>query len=121
MNDSLTKDQFDALALLSRTRKHDRVSACVARNIKTLTGLKYAKYEKDGQPILTEKGQQALFVKRCVEGLRAIADDGLAKLDADVAAFLSRKGHITPRTSAEGFDISQRGRESLADMDATGG
>ncbi|HJW56290.1 MAG TPA: hypothetical protein VJ577_13530 [Burkholderiaceae bacterium] len=119
VNDSLTRDQFDALAQISRAKRHERVSACVARNTKTLAGLKYIKYEKNNQLALTEKGQQTLFVKRCIDGLRAVANDALATLDADVATFLSKKGHITPRLSPEGFDITQRGRESLADIDST--
>lgn len=119
MNDSLTKDEFDALAQISRAKKHERASACVARNAKRLAGLKYVAYAKDGQLALTEKGRQTLFVKRCIDGLRAVANDALATLDADVATFLSKKGHITPRASADGFDITPRGRESLADIDST--
>lgn len=118
MNDSLTLDQFEALLQISRAKKHERESACVARNVKTLTGLKYIKYEKDGQHKLTEKGQQILFVKRCIDGLRTVAADPLAPLDADVATFLSKKGHIAPNAASTGFDITQRGRESLADIDA---
>lgn len=120
MDDSLTKDEFEALAQISRAKKHERVSACVARNTKRLTGLKYVTYGKDGQLALTEKGQQTLFVKRCIDGLRAVANDALTTLDVDVATFLSRKGHITPRASSDGFDITQRGRESLSDIDSSG-
>jgi hypothetical protein len=118
VDDRLTKDEFEALAQISRAKKGERVSACVARNAKRLAGLKYIAYGKDGQLVLTEKGQQTLFIKRCIDGLRAVADDPLATLDADVAMFLSKKGHIAPRASADGFDITQRGRESLADIDA---
>ncbi len=121
MKDSLTLDQFEALAQISRAKKHERESACVARNVKTLTGLKYIKYEKDGRHTLTEKGQQTLFVKRCIDGLRTVANDPLAALDADVATFLIKKGHVAPRASSEGFDITQRGRESLTDIDSTAG
>jgi hypothetical protein len=120
VNDSLTKDEFDALAQISRAKKREQVSACVARNTKRLTGLKYAMVGKDGQLALTEKGQQTLFLKRCIDGLRAVANDALATLDVDVATFLSRKGHITPRAGSEGFDITQRGRESLEDIDSAG-
>jgi hypothetical protein len=120
MDDSLTKDEFDALLQISRAKKLERVSACVARNTKRLIGLKYITHGKDGQLALTEKGQQTLFVRRCIDGLRAIANDPLARLDADVATFLSRKGHIAPRVPAAGFDITQRGQESLADIDSTG-
>lgn len=118
MEDRLTQDELNALTEVSQGKKQERVSACVSRNAKRLTGLKYFTYGKNGQLALTEKGQQTLFVKRCIDGLRAVANDGLAKLDADVATFLSKKGHIEPRASAAGFDITQRGRESLADIDA---
>lgn len=120
MDDSLSKDEFDALAQISRLKKHERASACVARNTKRLTGLKYITHGREGQLALTEKGQQTLFVKRCIEGLRAVANDPLAKLDADVAIFLSRKGHIVPRETPAGFAITTRGRESLDDIDAAG-
>ncbi|MGH8807212.1 MAG: hypothetical protein ACREX0_04970 [Noviherbaspirillum sp.] len=121
MDDSLTKDEFDALAQISRAKKHERVSACVARNAKRLAGLKYLTYEKDGQLALTEKGQQSLFFKRCIDGLRAVASDPLARLDADIATFLNRKGHIAPNASSDGFELTQRGRESLADIDSQSG
>lgn len=119
MEDSLTIDQLDALAQISRAKNHERPSACIARNTKTLTGLKYITYRKDGQLALTDKGQQTLFVRRCVDGLRAVANDPMTTLDADVATFLSKKGHIAPRASADGFDITQRGSESLQDIDST--
>jgi hypothetical protein len=117
VEDSLTIDEFDALAQIGRGKRTERVSACVARNTKRLAGLKYISYGKDGQLALTEKGQQTLFVKRCIDGLRAIAGDAQAKLDADVATFLAKKGHIAPRASSDGFDITQRGSESLSDID----
>lgn len=120
MDDSLTKDEFDALAQISRAKRHERPSACVARNAKRLIGLKYVRHGKEGQFALTEKGEQTLFVKRCIDGLRAVASDELATLDVEVATFLSRKGHIAPRTLSPGFDITQRGRESLEDIDSTG-
>jgi hypothetical protein len=118
VDDRLSKDEFDALDQISRAKKRERPSACVARNTKRLAGLKYITYGKDGQLALTEKGQQTLFFKRCVDGLRAIASDPLATLDADVATFLNRKGHITARTSSEGVELTQRGRESLADIES---
>lgn len=118
MNDRLTKDEFDALAQISQAKKRERPSACVARNAKRLAGLKYVSYARDGQLALTEKGQQTLFIKRCIDGLRAVADDALATLDAGVATFLSKKGLVTPRTPAGGFDITQRGREMLADIES---
>jgi hypothetical protein len=120
VDDSLTKDEFEALAQISRAKKGERVSACVARNTKRLTGIKYVTVGKNGQLALTEKGQQTLFIKRCIDGLRAVANDADAALDADVATFLSKKGHIVPKASSQGFDITQRGRESLEDIDSTG-
>lgn len=121
MNDSLTKDEYDALEQIRKMSRGDKVSICIARNSKRLSGLKYVAYAKDGHLALTEKGQQTLFIKSCINGLRAIAKDPLAPLDADVATFLGKKGHITPSASSDGFDITQRGRESLADIEATGG
>jgi hypothetical protein len=117
MKDSLTIDEFDALTQISKAKKNERPSACVARNTKRLSGLKFIAFGKDGSLALTDKGKQILFVKNCIDGLRAIANDPLAALDTDVITFLSKKGHITSRT-AGGFDISQKGRESLADIDS---
>lgn len=122
MNDSLTKDEFEALAQIRRAKKGERVSACVARNAKRLIGLKYVTSAKDGSFALTEQGQQTLFVKRCIDGLRTVANAAAvaaapATLDADVATFLSRKGLIAPN-AADGFTLTERGRESLADIDA---
>ncbi len=121
MDDRLTLDEFDALAQIRRIKKGERVSACVARNTKRLTGLKYITSGKHGELALTEKGQQTLFVKRCIDGLRAVANNPLTAIDADIATFLCKKGHIAPRASSEGFDITQRGRESLADIEASVG
>jgi hypothetical protein len=118
VNDTLTLDEFDALAQIDKAKPRERPSACVARNTKRLTGLKYAGYGKDGQLMLTEKGKQTLFVKRCIDGLRAVASDAQAPLDAGVVTFLSKKGHIVPKASSDGFELTQRGRESLADIDA---
>jgi hypothetical protein len=117
MKDSLTIDEFDALTQISKAPKNERPSACIARNTKRLSGLKFIAYGKDGSLALTEKGQKILFVKNCIDGLRAIASDPLAKLAPDVITFLGKKGHITSRAEG-GFDISQKGRESLADIDA---
>ncbi|HYD94930.1 MAG TPA: hypothetical protein VEC01_06365 [Noviherbaspirillum sp.] len=117
MEDKLTRDEFEALAQIRRLKKGERESACVARNAKRLAGLKYIT-AKGGVFALTEKGQQTLFVQRCIEGLRAVAYAAPGAIDADVATFLSRKGLIAPRTVGDGFDITERGRESLADIDA---
>ncbi|AIY42530.1 hypothetical protein LT85_3372 [Collimonas arenae] len=119
MNDGLTKDEFDALGQIGKTPQRGRVSACIARNTKRLIGLKYIAYEKDGTLALTEKGQQTLFIKNCIEGLRAVASDSSSKLTADVASFLGKKGHISARPAGDGFDITDKGRESLADIDSS--
>ena len=116
MDDKLTKDEIEALAQIRRLRKGERESACVARNAKRLVGLKYVT-SRGGLYVLTEKGQQVLFVQRCIDGLRAVAYSAPGSIEADVATFLSRKGLIAPRTVGEGFDVTERGRESLADID----
>lgn len=117
VNDRLTKDEFEALLQVSHGKKNERISACVARNAKRLTGLKYFRYGKDGELALTDKGQQTLFLKRCVDTLRAIAESGPMQPDTDVATFLLRKGHIAPGALPDRYDLTQRGRESLADID----
>lgn len=121
MNDRLTTDEYDALEQISKATRHARPTACVARNTKRLAGLKYVAYGKDGHLAITEKGIQTLFIRDCIDGLRAVAGDPHTKLRADVATFLGKKGHVTARPSHDGFDITQRGRESLADIDAKAG
>ncbi|WP_034293429.1 hypothetical protein [Herbaspirillum sp. RV1423] len=118
MSNDLTKDEFDALGQISRKEHRGRPSACVARNTKRLTGLKFLEYTRDGQLALTEKGKQILFIYRCIEALRSLNADPHVAIDADVAIFLGRKGHIVAKEAGEGFEITQRGRESLADIDA---
>lgn len=118
MNDRLTTDEYDALRQVAQGKKQERVSACVARNTKRLTGLKYMAYGKDNRLALTEKGQQTLFLKRCIEALRAVAAGAAPALDADVAGFLLKKGHIAPAATPDRYQITQRGQESLADIDA---
>lgn len=119
MADNLSTDEYDALLQIGAGQKSERPSACVARNTKRLCGLKFAAYGKSGHLGLTEKGQQTIFLKNCIDGLRAIANDPLAKLGADIISFLCKKGHIAPRAAESGFDITQRGSESLADIDST--
>jgi len=118
MNDSLSKDEYEALQQIVKLRHGERPSACIARNTKRLSGIKYISFAKDGHLTLTEKGEQALYVKRCIDGLRAVSLDPLASLDADVALFLGKKGHIIVRDGGAGYDITPRGQESLADIDA---
>ncbi len=126
MDDSLTKDEFAALAEIRQAKKGQRASACVARNAKRLIGLKYIAAGRDGAFALTEKGQQTLFVKRCIDGLRTVANAAAvaaapASLEPDVATFLSRKGLIAPTAESGGFALTERGRESLADIEAREG
>ncbi|MFZ6644888.1 hypothetical protein ACO0LO_04185 [Undibacterium sp. TJN25] len=116
MNNSLTIDELDALQQISKLPKQGRASACVSRNAKRLAGLKFVAYERDGSLSITDKGKETLFIKHCIDGLRAISKDPLAHLSGDVANFLGKKGHITPRAEG-GFDITTRGSESLADIE----
>ena len=118
MKDSLTKDEYDALEQISKGSRNERPTACVARNAKRLSGLKFVSYARNGHLTVTEKGTQTLFLKSCIDGLRAVACDPLTKLSPDVAVFLGKKGHVVPRADSDGFDITQKGRESLADIDA---
>ena len=116
-NEKLTTDEYDALGHIERGAAHDRVNACVGRNAKRLSGLKMIEYAKDGRVALTEKGRQVLFLRRCIFGLRALLADSQATIDADVCAFLDKKSHIVALETG-GFGITERGRESLADIDA---
>lgn len=116
-NENLTTDEYDALEHIRRGAKHDRVNACVGRNAKKLAGLKLIQYAKDGKVALTDKGQQLLFVRRCIESLAALAADPTATVEPDVAQFLTRKSHIGARAEG-GFEVTDKGRESLADIAA---
>jgi len=116
-NEKLTTDEYDALGHIERGAKHDRVNACVGRNAKRLSGLKMIDYARDGKLALTEKGRQVLFLRRCILGLRALSSDPAAALDADVALFLGKKSHIIALDGG-GYGVTDKGRESLADIDA---
>jgi hypothetical protein len=89
----------------------------VARNAKRLTGLKYFRHGKGGKLAPADKGQQTLFLKRCVDALRAIAESGAMQLDTDVTTFLLRKCHIAPGAVRHRYDLIPRGHASLADID----
>lgn len=115
-NEKLTTDEYDALGHIERGAAHDRVNACVGRNAKRLSGLKMIDYGRDGRVSLTEKGRQVLFLRRCINALRALVADALAPVDADVAAFLSKKSHITVLAEG-GHAVTDKGRESLADIE----
>lgn len=116
-NEKLTGDEYDALEWIRRGARNDRVNACVGRNAKRLSGLKLVQYARNGSLSLTDKGQELLFLRRCVVALRALDADPAAQLDDDVVQFLSRKSHIAARAEG-GFELTARGRESLADISA---
>jgi uncharacterized protein YjhX (UPF0386 family) len=114
-NEKLTGDEYDALEFIRRGARTDRFNACVGRNAKRLSGLKLIQYAKNGSLSLSDKGQEVLFLRRCVEALRALERDPVGALDDDVAQFLSRKSHIAAREGG-GYELTERGRESLADI-----
>ena len=118
MDDRLTTDEYDALEQIGKAVRGERPSACIARNSKKLNGLKFISHAKDGHLTLTEKGQQTLFLKQCIDGMRAIDNDASATLRSDVAQFLAKKGHIE-LIDDKRFSLTVRGRESLADIDAS--
>lgn len=120
MDDRLTIDEYDALEQISKAVGGERPSACIARNSKKLNGLKFISHAKDGHLTLTEKGQQTLFLRRCINGLRAIEADPAAVLATDIAQFLAKKGHLLSAANGR-FTLTPRGRESLADIDASTG
>lgn len=117
MNDTLTQDEVDALVHIEGGARHDRVNACVGRNAKRLASLKMISYGRDGKVALTEKGQQTLLLRRCIDGLRALANDASATLPAQVGEYLSLKSHVV-RNAEGGFAITDKGRATLADIDA---
>lgn len=117
MNQTLTLDEYAALAEILVLRKGSRPSACVARNTKRLAGIKFIKVGKSGLPELTELGRQTLFIKQCVDGLRELSQDPQAVLDTGVATFLEKKGHATRDPDTGALSLTARGRETLADID----
>ena len=119
-NEKLTQDEYDALAEVAQGLKGERVSACVGRNTKRLAGLKLFSVARNGRVSLTDKGEQALFLRRCIVGMRALAADPRAPLDADVANFLGKKAHIVACADDAGYPLTDKGRESLADIDSQG-
>ncbi len=114
-NEQLTTDEYDALELVRRGVKRDNPGACVGRNAKRLSGLKMMETTRDGRIVLTEKGQQVLFLRRCIKSLATLADDPQVALDADVVRFLSLKSHIAPLDGG-GYALTDKGRESLDDI-----
>jgi Mn-dependent DtxR family transcriptional regulator len=116
-NEKLTGDEYDALEFIRRGARTDRVNACVGRNAKRLSGLKLVQYGKNGSLALSDKGQEVLFLRRCIQALRALEQDPASALDEDVVQFLGRKSHIAAREGG-GYELTDRGRESLADISA---
>ena len=116
MNKDLSIDEFDALEQISRLGRQNKPTACVNRNAKRLCGIKFASYRKDGQLELTDEGRAVLFSKHCIEGLRAVKLHADAPLASEVFAFLSKKSYIS--STEAGVQISARGLECLADIDA---
>lgn len=114
-NDKLTTDEYDALELVRQGGKQNLATACVGRNTKRLCGIKLMSLGRDKRLTLTEKGEEVLFLRRCVTGLRAVEQDPMAALDDDVLRFLSRKSHLAPRAEG-GHALTDKGRESLADI-----
>ena len=114
-NEQLTTDEYDALELVRRGVKRDTAGACVGRNAKRLSGLKMLETTRDGRIVLTEKGQQVLFLRRCVKSLVALQGDPQTALDADVVRFLSLKSHIAPLEGG-GYALTEKGRETLDDI-----
>ncbi len=116
MNKQLSTDEFDALEQISRLSRNVKPGACVNRNAKRLCGIKFASYRKDGQLELTEEGKSVLFSKRCIDGLRAVQSNSAVTLSPEVFAFLSKKSYL--ETGSDGLQLSLRGMECLADIDA---
>ncbi len=117
MSHRLTRDEFDALEQVRSTPKSAKPNACIARNAKHLIGIKFLSHRKDGSYALTEKGAEALFIKNCIAGLRALAADADTNLDVDVTTFLGRKGHIVATATTGRFEITAKGRECLLDIE----
>jgi len=111
----LTGDEYDALEIIRRGARDDRVNACVGRNAKRLSGLKLIQYARNGSVALTEQGREVMFLRRCIESLRALEADPQAALDDDVLQFLLRKSHVGARGEG-GYALTERGRESLVDI-----
>jgi len=114
-NEKFSTDEYNALAEVARGIT-GRPSACVGRNTKRLSGLKLLSIARNGHMSLTDKGKELLFLRRCILSMRALAADPATKLDGDVAAFLGKKSHIAPVEG--GFVVTEKGLETLADIEA---
>lgn len=119
MNQHLSIDEYDALEQITKLPKGARPSACISRNSKRLVGIKLIAHKRDGSFELTDAGKQILFIKQCIDGLRAIANDPNYVLSTPVATFLGKKAHIEVDAASGKFIITNRGRECLADIETT--
>lgn len=118
-NEKLTQDEYNALDEIKHGAKAERYSACVGRNTKRLAGLKLFSVARNGRITLTDKGEQTLFLRRCIVTLRALSTDSASPVDADVALFLGKKSHIVVLAEG-GHAITDKGRASLADIEQQG-
>jgi len=125
MSHKLSIDEYDALEQVSKLVRNTKPSACVARNTKRLCGIKLISQRKDGGLELTENGRQLLFIQQCIGGLRLIAANGTndanvtpASILPAVATFLEKKAHIVLNPETGKHEITARGLECLADIDA---
>ncbi len=119
MDQPLSRDAFEALEQVSQSKPGEKPSACVARNAKHLVGIKLLVAKRNGSHELTEKGAEVLFIKRCIDGLRAVAADANTRLEGKAAAFLARKGYVIAGAALGNFIVTDKGRECLADIDAS--
>ena len=118
MNKKLSIDEYDALEQISKLPKNVKPNACISRNSKRLIGIKFVAHRRDGGFELTETGRQTLFIKQCIDSLRAISLDPEFTLSAPVATFLGKKGHVEVNVESGKTQVSARGLECLADIDA---
>ena len=118
MSHKLSADEYEALEQMSKLPKGGKPSHCINRNAKRLAGIKLFAWRKDGSLELSEAGRQMLFLKQCIDGLRAIANNPASPLAEPVVFFLAKKGHILIDATSGQIEITTRGRESLADIEA---
>jgi hypothetical protein len=119
MNQNLSIDEYDALEQITKLPRGARPNACISRNSKRLVGIKLIAHKRDGSFELTDNGRQVLFIKQCIDGLRAIAADPDFVLSGPVATFLGKKAHVEVDAASGKNVITERGRECLADIEAT--
>ncbi len=108
-------DALFQVSKMGRLEKGSKPSACILRNAKKLVGIKMLSARRDGSYALTDKGAEALFVSRCIAGLRAVAATPETTLDNEVANFLGRKGFIA-ESGAGTFAVTPKGHDCLEDI-----